>query len=129
MFGPSNLSQTLSTFPTYWGFYDGAINSGTAFGSLGIGLCIASLARTQRLASLGALCYMLVVALLLLICQQTGIGFLPWVFLEYHGPRMIHAALQGPGGTAPWRSLAATAALAVAWTSAAAILFRRYGWQ
>ncbi|MFT4111265.1 carboxypeptidase regulatory-like domain-containing protein [Silvibacterium sp.] len=35
-FGPSDLSQTLSTFPTYWGFYDGAINgNGTAFGSLG----------------------------------------------------------------------------------------------
>lgn len=34
-FGPSNLTQTLSTFPTYWGFSDGVINSGAAFGSLG----------------------------------------------------------------------------------------------
>ncbi|MBB6142485.1 hypothetical protein HNQ77_000423 [Silvibacterium bohemicum] len=34
-FGPSNLAQTLSTFPTYMGFSDGAINSGADFGSLG----------------------------------------------------------------------------------------------
>src|SRR5206468_477177 len=41
-----------------------------ALGSLGIGLSIASLARTQRTASMGALSYMLVVALFLFICQQ-----------------------------------------------------------
>ncbi|WP_164981512.1 TonB-dependent receptor [Silvibacterium dinghuense] len=35
-FGPSNLSQSLSEFPTYWGFSDGAINAGSAFGSLGV---------------------------------------------------------------------------------------------
>jgi hypothetical protein len=35
---------------------------------MGIGLTIASLARTQRAASIGALCYLLVVGLLLFIC-------------------------------------------------------------
>ncbi len=98
-------------------------------GAMGVGLVIASLARTQRAASMGAMSYLLCVAVLLMICQQCGVRGLPYLALEYHVPRMIHAALQGPGGTAPWRSLAATAALAVAWTSAAAILFRRYGWQ
>jgi outer membrane receptor protein involved in Fe transport len=34
-FGPANLQQTLNTFPTYTLFYDGAINSGATFGSLG----------------------------------------------------------------------------------------------
>src|SRR5947207_1327621 len=38
-----------------------------AIGYLGVGQTIASLARTQRRASLGALCYFLAVALLLLI--------------------------------------------------------------
>ncbi len=34
-FGPSNLTQTLATFPTYLDFFDGAINTGQAFGTLG----------------------------------------------------------------------------------------------
>jgi hypothetical protein len=41
-----------------------------SFGSLGIGLTIASLAKTQRAASMGALCYMMVVALFLFICRK-----------------------------------------------------------
>jgi hypothetical protein len=101
----------------------------TAFGSLGIGLCIASLARTQRLASLGALCYMLVVALLLLICQQNGIGGLPWLFLEYHGPRMIHAALADNITIWRWFSLVGTTALSLGWAVLAVVLFRQRGWQ
>lgn len=99
----------------------------TALGSLGIGLSIASLARTQRLASLGALCYMLVVALFLFICQQIGEGVLPWVALEYHAPRMIHAALAEDHGR--WISLAGATVLACGWASLAVVLFRKRGWQ
>jgi hypothetical protein len=98
-------------------------------GSMGIGLTIASLARTQRAASMGAMCYMLAVAVLLLICQQNHIAGLPYLTLEYHGPRMLHAALTGTVLPYHWVHLGAAAALAVVWTVAATILFRRRGWQ
>jgi hypothetical protein len=103
--------------------------SAAVAGSMGVGLVIASLARTQRAASMGAMCYLLSVALLLMICQQCHIPALPYLALEYHAPRMIHAALTGPPQLAHWGHLAGAVALAVVWTSAAAYLFRRYGWQ
>ena len=34
-FGPSNLAATIATFPTYLDFFDGAINTGADFGTLG----------------------------------------------------------------------------------------------
>ncbi len=34
-FGPANLSATLAAFPTYLNFFDGAINTGQDFGTLG----------------------------------------------------------------------------------------------
>ena len=37
-------------------------------------MTVACLAKTQRAASLGALCYMLAVALVLLLCQQNNIS-------------------------------------------------------
>lgn len=100
-----------------------------AAGAMGVGLTIASLARTQRSASTGALCYTLTVALLLFICQQNRIPALPYLALEYHGPRMLHAALTGSVQAAHWGHLAAAAALAGVWTTIAAFLFRRLGWQ
>ncbi len=101
----------------------------TIFGSLGIGLTIASLARTQRAASMGALCYMLAVALLLWICQQNQIPGLPYLALEYHGPRMLHAALTDSVLGYHWGHLAGSTALSVSWAVVATVLFRRYGWQ
>jgi hypothetical protein len=46
-------------------------------GAMGTGLTIASLARTQRAASMGAMCYMMAVALLLFICQQNQVPSSP----------------------------------------------------
>lgn len=100
-----------------------------AIGSLGIGLTIASLARTQRAASMGALCYMLVVALFLFICQQNNVPVLPWLALEYHCPRMLHAALSGLVAPYHWYNLLGAAFLAGLWSIAAVELFRRRGWQ
>jgi hypothetical protein len=100
-----------------------------AVGSLGIGLTIASLARSQRTASMAALCYMLVVALFLYLCQQCDIMELSYLALEYHGPRMLHAALADAVLWQHWGHLAAAAALAVAWCGLATFLFRRRGWQ
>jgi hypothetical protein len=98
-------------------------------GSMGIGLTIASVARTQRAASMGALCYMLVVALLLFICQQNGIPGLPLLALEYHSPRMLHAALTGSVLWYHYLHLLGAASLAILWAAVAAVIFRRHGWQ
>lgn len=99
------------------------------FGSLGIGLTIACLARTQRTASMGALCYMLAVAMLLFICQQGNIPGLPMLALEYHCPRMLHAALEESLVWYHWGNLAAAGLLAAGWATLASYLFRHYGWQ
>ena len=101
----------------------------TAVGYLGVGLTIASLAQTQRRASLTALCYMLAIALFGIICQQNSIPVLPDLTLEYHAPRMIHAALANNIDRTHWFHLAGAAVLAAAWATTAAILFRRRGWQ
>jgi ABC-2 type transporter len=98
-------------------------------GSMGIGLTIASIARTQRAASMGALCYMLVVALLLFICSQNNIPGLPLIAIEYHAPRMMEAALKGSVRGEHYLHLFGAATLAVGWTIAASVTFRRFGWQ
>ncbi len=98
-------------------------------GSMGVGLTIASIAKTQRGASMGAMAYLLAVSLLLYICQQNHIFGLPYLAIEYHGPRVIHAALTNSVRWYHWGNLAGAAVLAVVWTCAAAFLFRRRGWQ
>lgn len=98
-------------------------------GSMGVGLTIATLARTQRAASMGAMCYLLAVSLVLFICQQNGIPFLPYLALEYHGPRIVHAALTGTVQWYHWWSLVTAGVLAVVWAVVAGVLFRRRGWQ
>ena len=98
-------------------------------GTLGIGMTIACLAKTQRAASLGALCYMLAVALVLLICQQRSFTLLPRLALEYHAPHILHATLTNQLTPQHWWNLAASAGLASAWALVAVVLFRRRGWQ
>lgn len=102
----------------------------TALGYLGVGLTISSVARTQRMASMGAMCYMLTVALLLFITQRFGIPSIQFVTLEYYCPRIMHASLQGLEITPMNRfDLIAAVVLACGWTIWAAYLFRRRGWQ
>ncbi len=98
-------------------------------GATGLGLTVASLARTQRAAGLAALCYTLAVALFLLGCQQAAVPVLPWLALEYHTPRLLHAALAGTELPSAGGHLAAAGGLACAWVGASAFLFRRCGWQ
>jgi ABC-2 family transporter protein len=100
-----------------------------ALGSLGIGMSIASLARTQRSASLAALCYMLVVTIVLLVCQQNNIAYVPYLAIEYHAPQMLHATLTNQTNSNHWYNLLGCAVLAVLWVMAAGFLFRRRGWQ
>jgi hypothetical protein len=101
----------------------------SVFGSMGIGLTVSSLARTQRTASIGAMCYMMSVALLLFICQQNAIPLLPYIALEYHCPRLLHAAVTGVVHGYHWGSLGAATALAACWMASASYLFRKKGWQ
>jgi hypothetical protein len=98
-------------------------------GAVGVGLTIASLARTQRAAGLAALCYTLAVALLLLVCRQAAVPGLSWLALEYHTPRLLHAALAGGDLASHSGHLAAATGLAGAWVGTAVFLFPRRGWQ
>ena len=100
-----------------------------ALGSLGIGMTIACLARTQRTASMAALCYMLAVAMLLFLCQQGRIPLVSNLALEYHVPRMLHAVLNAEVHWFHWLNLASATALAAGWSVLATMLFRRRGWQ
>ena len=100
-----------------------------ATGFLGIGMTVASLARTQRAAFLGSMCYLMSVALILFICQQNSIPGLPYLAIEYHGPRVLHAAITGVIQPMHWLHLMAVMLLAAAWIVSATVLFRRRGWQ
>lgn len=98
-------------------------------GYLGIGMTIATLAKTQRAAFMGSMCYLMSVALILFICQQNGIPGLPMLAVEYHGPLMLHAALTGIVAREHWLHLTGSFGLAFAWVVAAGYLFRKRGWQ
>jgi hypothetical protein len=100
-----------------------------AAGFLGIGMTVATLAKTQRAAFMGAMCYLLSVSLILFICSTNGIPFVPYLAVEYHGPRILHAALSGEIQSYHWLHLLGASALAAAWMTAAGWLFRRRGWQ
>ncbi|MBM3981938.1 MAG: ABC transporter permease [Planctomycetes bacterium] len=98
-------------------------------GFLGIGMTIAAWAKTQRAAFLGGMCYLLSVSMVLLICSTNGIPFLSNLAVEYHGPRILHAALSGNANNSHWLHLMAAIGLASAWLFAAGWVFRRRGWQ
>ena len=100
-----------------------------AIGTLGIGMTVACLAKTQRAASLGALCYMLAVSLVLLLCQQNNLDKLPQLAIEYHAPHLLHATLTNQLKPEHWGNLAASAVLSGGWAFLAVVLFRRRGWQ
>lgn len=100
-----------------------------AVGYMGIGLTVASMAHSQRRASMGALCYFLTVALFVYICQQNGIPGLAHITLESNAAVMIEAALRGHLNWSHWLHLVITLVLAFGWTIIAARLFRKRGWQ
>src|SRR5262249_39035991 len=100
-----------------------------AVGYLGVGLTIASLARTQRRASMGALCYLLATTLLLWITEEYGIPSFRFMSLEYAFPRLATVAVQGGINQWHWINLAGAMVLTGGWTALATLLFRRRGWQ
>jgi hypothetical protein len=98
-------------------------------GFLGIGMTIAAWAKTQRAAFLGGMCYLLSVSMVLMICSTNGIPFLSNLAVEYHGPRILHAALSGTVDYTHWFHLLGALGLAATWLCAAGWVFRRQGWQ
>jgi ABC-2 family transporter protein len=100
-----------------------------AGGFLGIGMTIATLAKTQRAAFMGAMCYLLSVSLVLIIASTNGIPLISNFALEYHVPRVLHAALSGTVQNSHWLHLLAAMGLASVWLCVAGWLFRRRGWQ
>jgi hypothetical protein len=100
-----------------------------AGGFLGIGMTVATLSKTQRAAFLGSMCYLLSVSLILLVCSQNRISWVPNLAVEYHGPRILHAALVGDIYPSHWLHLLIAFLLAAAWLTAAGWLFRKRGWQ
>ena len=98
-------------------------------GFLGIGMTVATLAKTQRSAFMGSMCYLMSVSLILFICSQNGIPLIPYLALEYHGPRVLHAAITQEVAFEHWMHLAGAAGLAAVWITAAGWLFRKRGWQ
>lgn len=117
------FSRSVLTRPFFW-----MSLVTTAVGYLGVGMTIASLARTQRKASMGALCYMLAVALVLCITGLFNIRSIQYLALEFYCPRIIHASLTGET-TLSYIDLGIATILAGGWTTWAAYLFRRRGWQ
>ena len=100
----------------------------TTIGYLGVGMTIASLAHTQRMASMGALAYMLTVGLILYITERFGIPSFRFVALEYYCPRMLHEVMMGSIRPVMWYLLPALI-LACIWSYVASVVFRKRGWQ
>ncbi|MCC6898550.1 MAG: ABC transporter permease [Polyangiaceae bacterium] len=100
-----------------------------ALGSVAIGFLIASVARTQRGASLGALSYLFATGVLLVTAKGSALEPVTWLLLERHGPELILAALGGGGQTAPWLQLGFAALLTLCWVVAASTAHRRFGWR
>lgn len=100
-----------------------------ACGFLGVGMTVSTLAKTQRSAFMGSMCYLMSVSLLLFVCSQNGIPFLPHLAIESHGPKILHAAMTKSVEAGDWLHLLAAFGLGAGWMTLAGWLFRRRGWQ
>jgi hypothetical protein len=96
-----------------------------SMGFTGIGVVISCLARTQRGASMGAMCYLLAVSLILVICQALNIPGLPYLAMEFYGPRLLQAAISRQIELYHWRELVGAVLMATVWVTTAIVMFRR----
>ncbi len=118
------VEPTVLVRPTFW-LALLAVTSGSA----SVGVIIVSLARTQRNASLGAMCYLTIAASIVFLCQHFGIDGLPLISIEYLGSRLLHGSLVRATNASQIFILSAAIVIALAWTTIAWHLFRRVGWQ
>jgi len=94
-----------------------------------VGFFIASLAKTQRGASLGALTYLFATGVLLVTGKGSVVEPVTWLLLERHGPELILAALSGAANRAQWMQLGFASLLVAVWVAAASLAYRRFGWR
>lgn len=100
-----------------------------ALGAVSIGFSIASLAKTQRGASLGALSYLFATGVLMVTGRGSVIEPVTWVLFERHGPELLLSAFSGAVQRAQWFQLGLAAGLAGTWVLAASVCYRRFGWR
>jgi len=110
--------------PFFW-----AVLAVVALASVSIGFTVASLAKTQRGASLGALSYLFATGVLLITGKDSVLEPVTWLLVERHGPELLLAGLSGVVRGAQWLQLGFTAALAVVWAGVASLAYRRFGWR
>jgi hypothetical protein len=101
----------------------------SAVGYFGIGSILSVLARTQRAASLAAMGYALVVALIIFSTQQSGHRALSLAFLEFHIPPLVLAGLNGTAAAVHWESLIIIACIAGLWSLSAGVWIYFLGWR
>ena len=99
-------------------------------GFLGIGMTVATLAKTQRAAFMGAMCYLLSVSLrpVHLLARTASRSCRTWPSSTTARGSCTRDHRRGCTGSTGC-NLAAAGGLAVAWMAAAGWLFRRRGWQ
>ena len=100
-----------------------------ASGFLGIGMTVSTLAKTQRSAFMGSMCYLMSVSLILFICSQNQIPLISYFAIEFHGPKIIHAAMTRSVEAKHWYHLVAALGLGASWMLIASWMFRKRGWQ
>lgn len=110
--------------PFFW-----ATLAAVALASVAIGFSIASLSKTQRGASLGALSYLFATGILLITGKDSALEPVTWLLVERHGPELLLAALAGVVRRAQWVQLGFSSALALVWVAVASACYRRFGWR
>jgi hypothetical protein len=101
----------------------------SALGYFGIGSVLSIVARTQRAASLTAMSYALIVALVIFAAQQSGQRAVSAAFLEFHIPPLVLAGINGTGSAVHWQSLSISAGIALLWILLAGALVYFVGWR
>lgn len=102
----------------------------TGLGLCSVGLVIASLSKSQSSASLLALCYMLVGALVFYLATKfSGFAMLKSLSFEHYSFGMIYVSLQRSIPLNRAVDLRPMLVLVAVWLTAANVLFRTRGWK
>ena len=102
----------------------------TGLGLCSVGMVIASLSKTQSTASLLALCYMLVGAVVFYLAMQfSAFAAVKMLSFEHYSFGMVYLSLQRSLPLSRSFDLAPMLLIVVAWLTTATLLFRNRGWR
>ncbi len=102
----------------------------TGLGLCSVGMVIASLSKTQSTASLLALCYMLVGAVVFYLATQfSAFAAVKMLSFEHYSFGMVYLSLQRSLPLSRSFDLAPMLLIVVAWLTTATLLFRNRGWR